>query len=129
MRRGERSTREEPSASGSAVNHPLGGKTSIAVGVMVAILAVPYLTPRLERLRVAHAPWTNHGWHVALQPNALGFATLPTAASDGRTFVLTLDLCSHAITLSTSADEHAQVPLDAGSIAHLHSALVTMLKL
>ena len=82
----------------------------------------------LGKIRVAHAPWTNHGWHVALQPNALGFSTLPTAASDGRTFVLTLDLCSHAITLTTSADENAQVPLDAGSIAALHAALVTMLK-
>jgi len=82
----------------------------------------------LGKIRVAHAPWTNHGWHVALQPNALGFSTLPTAASDGRTFVLTLDLCSHAIALSTSADEHAHVPLSAGSIAALHAALVAMLK-
>src|SRR5207245_6082014 len=23
----------------------------------------------LGKVRVAHAPWVNHGWHVALQPN------------------------------------------------------------
>jgi hypothetical protein len=82
----------------------------------------------LGKIRVAHAPWTNHGWHVALQPNAMGFATLPTAASDGRTFVLMLDLCSHAIVLATSRDEHASVPLDSGSISNLHASLVRMLK-
>ena len=37
----------------------------------------------LGKIRVAHAPWMNHGWHVALQPNARGLATLPTAAGDG----------------------------------------------
>jgi hypothetical protein len=52
-------------------------------------LAVLHLAAQmLGKMRVAHAPWMNHGWHVALQPNARGFATLPTAASDGRTFTL-----------------------------------------
>jgi lysophospholipase L1-like esterase len=41
----------------SSVAHPLGGKTSIAIGVMLALLAVPYASPRLERLRVVRAPW------------------------------------------------------------------------
>ena len=51
----------------------------------------------LGKIRVAHAPWVNHGWHVALQPNARGFSTLPTDAGDNRSFTLTLDLCRHAI--------------------------------
>lgn len=37
--------------------HPLGGKTSLAVGVMLALLAIPYASPRLARFRVARAPW------------------------------------------------------------------------
>src|SRR5262245_31947372 len=41
----------------SNVTHALGGKTSIAIGVMLVLLAVPYSTPRLARLRVAPAPW------------------------------------------------------------------------
>ncbi len=36
---------------------PLANKTTIAIGTMLAILAVPYATPRLRALRVAHTPW------------------------------------------------------------------------
>jgi len=81
----------------------------------------------LGKLRVAHAPWTNHGWHVALQPNARGFSTLPTAAGDGRTFTLTLDLCRHAMVLWASDETREEVPLNAGSIAALHKRLIAML--
>ena len=91
-------------------------------------LAILHLaTQMLGKVRVKHAPWTNHGWHVALQPNARGLATLPTAAGDGRTFTLALDLCVHAIVLTTSAEEREGLPLDAGSIATLHSGLIDML--
>jgi hypothetical protein len=92
-------------------------------------LAILHLASQmLGKIRVRHAPWTNHGWHVALQPNARGLATLPTAAGDGRTFTLALDLCRHAIVLTTSASEREELPLDAGSISALHSGLVSMLE-
>ena len=81
----------------------------------------------LGKIRVAHAPWMNHGWHVALQPNARGLATLPTAASDGRTFTLTLDLCRHAIVLWASDESREELPLNAGSIAALHHRLIALL--
>ena len=81
----------------------------------------------LGKLRVAHAPWMNHGWHVALQPNARGLATLPTAASDGRTFTLTIDLCRHAIVLWVSDGSREEVPLNAGSVAALHHRLIAIL--
>jgi lysophospholipase L1-like esterase len=38
-------------------DHPLLGKTSGALAVMLAVLAVPYASPRLRALRVARAPW------------------------------------------------------------------------
>jgi hypothetical protein len=82
----------------------------------------------LGKIRVRHAPWTNHGWHVALQPNARGLATLPTAAGDGRTFTLALDLCRHAIVLTTSGGEGEELALDQQSIASLHSGLIEMLR-
>jgi hypothetical protein len=81
----------------------------------------------LGKVRVAHAPWMNHGWHVALQPNARGFSTLPTAAGDGRTFTLTLDLCRHAMVLWVSDESREEVPLNAGSVAALHKRLVSIL--
>ena len=91
-------------------------------------LAVLHLTAQmLGKIRVAHAPWVNHGWHVALQPNARGLSTLPTAASGGRTFTLTLDLCRHAMVLWVSDGSREEVPLNAGSIAALHRRLVAML--
>jgi len=81
----------------------------------------------LGKVRVAHAPWTNHGWHVALQPRSNGLESLPTAAGDGRTFTLVLDLCRHTITLSVSDESRDELPLNAGSVATLHAGLIAML--
>ena len=85
------------------------------------------VTQMLGKIRVAHAPWVNHGWHVALQPNARGLSALPTAAGDGRTFTLTLDLCRHAIVLWISDGSREEVPLNAGSVAALHKRLTAIL--
>ena len=52
----------------------------------------------LGKLRVAHAPWVNHGWHATLHPVAEGLAIEPIA-SDAGIFTLTLDLARHAIVL------------------------------
>lgn len=82
----------------------------------------------LGKIRVAHAPWMNHGWHVALQPNARGLGIMPTAASGGRTFTLTLDLCRHAIVLWVSDGAREELPLNAGSVAALHRRLVALLE-
>ena len=91
-------------------------------------LAVLHLASQmLGKLRVAHAPWSNHGWHSALQPNARGLGILPTEASGDRTFTLTLDLCRHAIVLWISDGGREELPLNAGSIAALHRRLVAML--
>ncbi len=92
-------------------------------------LAILHLASQmLGKIRVAHAPWTNHGWHVALQPIARGLSTLPTQASGGRTFTLTLDLCRHAIVLWVSDEAREEVPLNAGTIAALHERLVAILE-
>jgi hypothetical protein len=91
-------------------------------------LAILHLAAQmLGKIRVAHAPWVNHGWHAALQPNARGLSTLPTAASGERTFTLTVDLCRHAIVLWVSDESREELPLNAGSVAALHHRLVAML--
>src|SRR3954452_14788534 len=92
-------------------------------------LAILHLASQmLGKVRVAHAPWTNHGWHVALQPNARGLSALPTAAGDGRTFTLTLDLCRHAMVLWVSDGSREEVPLNACSVAALHKPLIAILE-
>src|SRR3954451_24182296 len=92
-------------------------------------LAILHLASQMVgKMRVAHAPWTNHGWHVARQPHARAPAPLPTAASDSRTFTLTLDLCRHAIVLWVTDGSREEVPLNAGSVAALHQRLLRVLE-
>ncbi len=80
----------------------------------------------LGKLRVAHAPWANHGWHVTLLPVAEGLI-MPPIAAGSRRFTLTLDLCAHEIRLRTSSGDRDSVLLESGSIADLHRALIEML--
>ena len=92
-------------------------------------LALLHLAAQMiGKIRIAHAPWVNHGWHAALQPNARGLGILPTQASGGRTFTLTLDLCRHAIVLWVSDGSREEVPLNAGSVAALRKRLITILE-
>jgi hypothetical protein len=94
-------------------------------GETFAILHVA--SQMLGKLRVAHAPWVNHGWHVTLHPVASGLAIEPIA-SDGGNFTLTLDLCRHAIVLQIADGELDSLPIDLGSIAALHRCLIEMLE-
>ncbi|GAA3998383.1 DUF5996 family protein [Sphingomonas humi] len=80
----------------------------------------------LGKLRVRHADWVNHGWHVALQPSANGLAMPPIAAPGGR-FSLSLDLCDHRIHLLVSDGRRDSLPLAQPSIASLHAGLIAML--
>ena len=80
----------------------------------------------LGKLRVAHAPWANHGWHVTLIPVAEGLV-MPPIAADGKRFELVLDLCAHAIVLRTSSGIRDAIPLEGGSVSSLHRALIAML--
>jgi hypothetical protein len=82
----------------------------------------------LGKLRVAHAPWVNHGWHVTLHPVASGLVTDPTAAAGGRSFTLGLDLCEHAISLRLSDGARDGIALTEGiTIAGLHRDFIAML--
>jgi lysophospholipase L1-like esterase len=49
-----------------AERHPLLGRTTTAIGVMLVVLAVPYASPRLRRLRVTRAPWDRTAAEVTL---------------------------------------------------------------
>ena len=81
----------------------------------------------LGKLRVAHAPWVNHGWHVTLHPVPEGLAIEPIVAG-GTSFSLAMDLTRHAIILHGGDGEIDQLPLDLGCIAALHHNLIAMLE-
>jgi hypothetical protein len=81
----------------------------------------------LGKLRVAHAPWVNHGWHATLHPVAEGLAIEPIASEAGK-FTLTLDLARHAIVLHIGDGERDLLPLDLGSVAALYRHLIAMLE-
>lgn len=81
----------------------------------------------LGKLRVAHAPWVNHGWHATLRPIASGLATPPTACPDGRSFTLALDFCAHGIALAVSDGSSELIPFAGQSVATLHRALIAAL--
>jgi len=81
----------------------------------------------LGKLRVAHSTWVNHGWNVTLHPVPEGLAIEPIPTTDS-SFSLVLDLTRHAIILHVGDGEVDQLPLDLGSIAALHHALIAMLK-
>ena len=90
-----------------------------------ADLAVLHLAAQSRQVRVAHAPWSNHGMSRCSHCQLLEPAH---PAGDGRTFTLVLDLCRHAIVLWVSDESRDELPLNAGSIAALHSRLVAMLE-
>ena len=81
----------------------------------------------LGKIRVAHATWQNHGWHLTLRPRANGLTILPTPSSPGRSFTLTLDLCAHGISLAVSDGERDFVPFAGQTIADIHAGLIAML--
>lgn len=65
------------------MNHPLFGRTTQVVAVMLAALAVPYVHPSMRRLRVVRAPWdkTNDAaQQVSAAPSAsIGDQALPAS--------------------------------------------------
>ena len=80
----------------------------------------------LGKLRIAHAPWANHGWHATLHPRPDGLAIAPIAAGSV-SFTLKLDLCGHQVALQTSDGRAGGVALHPAPIATLHRELVAML--
>ncbi|MBS2019586.1 MAG: hypothetical protein JST00_42385 [Deltaproteobacteria bacterium] len=56
-------------------------KTTTALGVMLALLAIPYASPKLSRFRIARAPWD----HAAAETAAPAAPTAKTELTQGET--------------------------------------------
>ena len=88
--------------------------------------ALHLVSQMLGKLRVAHAPWVNHGWHATLHPRPDGLAIEPIEAG-ALSFTLKLDLCRHQVALRISDSRTDAVTLRPASVAELHGELVAML--
>jgi len=66
------------------MEHPLAGKTARTLLVMLAVLAIPYASPKLRALRVVPAPW-DHAFAAEDEQSGAEAraATAPPAASSG----------------------------------------------
>lgn len=75
----------------------------------------------IGKVRLAHSPWVNHGWHTTLYLTARGFGTglIPV---DGEAFEIEIDLIRHAVALRTTEDERV-LALRPGPIARFHAEL------
>jgi hypothetical protein len=80
-------------------------------------------TQVVGKVRLAHTPWLNHSWHVALYVTARGLTTSPIP--DGvRTFQIDFDLTDHVLRISASDGAKRQLALAGQSVASFYSAVM-----
>jgi hypothetical protein len=85
------------------------------------------MTQIVGKVRLALAPWVNHGWQVPLYVTARGLSTSliphPTAQFD-----LEFDFVDGRLVLRTEAGRMATLPLGPGSIASFYAAVMELLE-
>ncbi|RYY27960.1 MAG: hypothetical protein EOP62_05730 [Sphingomonadales bacterium] len=96
------------------------------VGWRETALHLQLMTQIVGKVRIAHTPWLNHGWHVALYPTAHGLDTGPIPAPGG-SIQINFDLLGDALYLASDRGETRTVPLKPGSIADFHAAVMAAL--
>ncbi len=98
----------------SNVPHPLAGKTSIAIAVMMTLLGAPYLSPALASFRIARAPWDR-----SISADLVA-AAMPTSAPQLTQGETTLKASKNEATVTNALPEApggAGRPLDAQALA------------
>ena len=90
-------------------------------------LHLQLMTQIVGKVRLAHTPWLNHGWHVALYPTAHGLDTGPIPAP-GVSIQINFDLLGEALYLASDRGETRTVPLKRGSIAGFYAAVMAALE-
>lgn len=73
-------------------------------------------TQVVGKVRLAHAPWVNHSWHVALHLTPRGLTTRALYVGD-RAFEIELDLVHHALRIETSRGEEQRFALEPMPVA------------
>jgi hypothetical protein len=84
------------------------------------------MTQIVGKVRLAHSPWLNHGWQVALYPTARGLGTGPIPAP-GVTVEIDFDLVGDRLALINDRGEARSIALGPGNIATFYDAVLTAL--
>ena len=95
--------------------HPLLGKTSQAVAVMLALLAIPYAHPSMRKFRVAHAWWDKEDDAIPSAP-----LTPATQASVGEA---NLHETTNNATVTNALPQDDRTPLDAAELARAQGSI------
>jgi lysophospholipase L1-like esterase len=90
--------------------NPLLSKTTVALAVMLAVLAVPYLSPRLVRFRVALMPWEHRPVETAAANDPSGAAAQPLLTNGEQKLKASANEATVSNALPTSSAEHAPPP-------------------
>lgn len=94
------------------VTHPLAGKTSAAIGVMLGLLAIPYASPSLAPYRIVRAPWDSSAQADTTTPQEKASAP---ALAQGET---ALKASTNEATVTNALpDQPVQAALDAQALA------------
>jgi uncharacterized protein DUF5996 len=83
-------------------------------------------TQVVGKIRLAHTPWINHSWHVALYLTARGLTTsvIPFGA---RAFQIDFDFIDHVLCLRTSDGRVRQLTLAPMAVAQFYADLLALL--
>ena len=83
-------------------------------------------TQIVGKIRLAHAPWVNHSWHVALYLTARGLTTsvIPYGA---RAFQIDFDFIDHALWIRTSDGPVRKLLLAPMPVAQFYADLLALL--
>ena len=83
-------------------------------------------TQVVGKVRVAEAPWLNHGWHSALYVTSRGLTTSPIPHG-ARTFSIDFDLLDHRLRIAADDGATREIPLEARSVASFHDEVLDAL--
>jgi hypothetical protein len=75
------------------------------------------------KVRLAKAPWLNHGWHVALYVNARGLTTSLVPCERGG-FEIQFDFVEHVVEIRTTDGTSARIPLQPQTVADFHDEVI-----
>src|SRR3954463_9566618 len=83
-------------------------------------------TQIVGKVMLAHAPYLNHWWHVALHVTPEGLTTT-SMPYDGRYFTLTFDFCAHRLLAQTSDKRSESFELLPMTVAEFYERVLAML--